>query len=159
MSEKEEVLAVVSASIGRRAIGIGALWVLVFLLFYIALFESPTFGWRLFLVALGGGSFWMAELMRKATSLHLELTMTELRDSSGTCLARIEDIQGMDRGVFAFKPSNGFLLTLSRSAPRTWQPGMWWRIGRRVGVGGMTPGSQTKPMAEIISAIIAQRGE
>ncbi len=38
-----------------------------------------------------------------------------------------------------------------------WRPGLWWRVGRRIGVGGMTPASQTKFMSEIIAAMIAQR--
>ena len=157
MADHDEVLAVVSASAGRRALGIGSLWVLAFVLIYIALFESPAFGWRVFLIAMGAGSFYMADKMRRATAVQLELTYTELRDSSGNCLAKIADIKSIDRGVFAFKPSNGFLLALTQPGPRVWQPGLWWRIGRRIGVGGMTPGSQTKPMAEIISAMIAER--
>lgn len=157
MQKDDEVLAVVSASPGRRALGIGALWTLAFLLIYIALMEPPEIGWQIFLLALGGASVWVAERMRKATAGRLELTREALRDSDGTVLAAVSDIQAMDRGMFAFKPSNGFLLTLSQSGARVWRPGMWWRMGRRIGVGGMTPGSQTKFMAEMISAMIAER--
>ena len=63
----------------------------------------------------------------------------------------------VDRGAFAFQPSNGFLIRLRAGAERTWQPGMWWRIGTCVGVGGMTPGPQTKFMAETILAMITKR--
>ena len=41
--------------------------------------------------------------------------------------------------------------------PAAWQPGLWWRLGNRIGVGGMTPGSQAKAMAEIIAIKLAQR--
>jgi hypothetical protein len=34
---------------------------------------------------------------------------------------------------------------------------MWWRFGTCVGVGGMTPGPQTKFMAETILAMITKR--
>ena len=64
----------------------------------------------------------------------------------------------MDRGAFAFKPSNGFMLKLSRKGPFAWEPGIWWRIGRRVGVGGVTPGTPAKVMAEMIQERITRRG-
>jgi hypothetical protein len=72
-------------------------------------------------------------------------------------LARIDDVVAVDRGMFAIKPSNGFMLKLKTPAPRAWHPGLWWRLGRRLAVGGVTPGSQTRPVADIISVMIAER--
>jgi hypothetical protein len=155
--EDEEVLAVVTASAPRRVLGIGALWALALLLIYIAVFERPALGWQVFLITLSAASLWVAEQMRRATGERLELTRQVLRPNKGVALAQVADIISLDRGAFAFKPSNGFLLKLSQAAPGAWHPGLWWRTGRRVGVGGMTPGHQTKFMAEMISAMIAQR--
>ncbi|WP_299142042.1 hypothetical protein [uncultured Tateyamaria sp.] len=156
-SDPHRVLATITASPGRRILGIGSLWILSLLVIYVAIVQPPALGWQVFLFALGGVSIWIAEQMRRATAMSLELTMLELRDSGGTVLALTEDIQMIDRGMFAFKPSNGFLLRLKAPGPRTWRPGLWWRMGRRVGVGGMTPGHQAKFMAEMISAMIADR--
>jgi len=152
-----EVIATISASPGRRLLGIGSLWVLSALVIYVGIVQPPAPGWQVFLFVLGGTAIWIGEQMRRATLLILELTPEELRDSSGTVLARTEDIESLDRGMFAFKPSNGFLLRLKSGADRRWRPGLWWRLGSRIGVGGMTPGHQAKFMAEIISAMIAER--
>ena len=152
-----EVLATVRASAGRRALGVGSIYLLAVLVLYVAIVSPPEPGWQAFLFVVGGGSIWMAEMMRRATSHRLELTRRELRDSSGVVLTDVDSIIGLDRGMFAFKPSNGFLLKLSQAGPRGWRPGMWWRVGARIGVGGMTPGHQTKFMAEMISAMIAER--
>lgn len=152
-----EVIATITASPGRRILGIGSLWILSLLVIYVGVVRPPALGWQLFLFALGGGSIWIAEMMRRATALTLELTPEVLRDSSGEVVAKTKDIQSLDRGMFAFKPSNGFLLRLNTSDGRAWKPGLWWRLGNRVGVGGMTPGHQAKFMAEILSAMIAER--
>jgi hypothetical protein len=158
-SDTDEVLATTRASGGRRLIGLTSLGFLGLFLIYIAFTTSPGLGWQLFLLLLGGGAIWMADLMRRSTAGAIELTGSVLRDTDGTVIARIEDIEHIDRGVFVFKPSNGFLLRTKRGtgAETIWRPGLWWRIGRRVGVGGMTPGSQTKFMSEIISTMIAVR--
>lgn len=152
-----EILASVKASAGRRFLGLGSLYILSLMVIYVAITNPPELGWQVFLFALGGGSLWISEMMRRATSHRIELTLEELRDSSGVVLARIDEIASLDRGTFAFKPSNGFLLRLSRKGTRVWRPGLWWQLGSRIGVGGMTPGPQTKFMAEMISAMIAER--
>jgi len=156
-TDPNEVLAVVQASQGRRILGMGSLLIMGVMLIYIAVVQSPAFHWRLFLLALGVATLWLGEKMRRATSTRIELTETELRDGDGTVIALIEDIDGMDRGFFAFKPSNGFLLRTTNKAPNEWRPGLWWRFGRRIGIGGMTSASQTKFMSEIIAAIRAKR--
>ncbi|MEM8578182.1 MAG: hypothetical protein AAGF60_10050 [Pseudomonadota bacterium] len=153
----DEVLARIEASPGRRLLGVGCMGLLAFMLFWVAFSTPPSLGWQAFLLALGAASAWLALRMYQATALSLELTETTLRDSSGQILAEIDQIAAMDRGFFAFKPSNGFLLKTRSAAPRAWRPGLWWRLGNRIGVGGMTPGSQSKAMAEIIAVKLALR--
>lgn len=156
-TDPDEIIATAEAGMGRRFLGMGSLGLLGLLLIYIAIVQSPALEWRLFLLLLGVGSLWVADKMRRATSTRIELTETELRDSDGTVIALIAEIDGMDRGFFAFKPSNGFLLRTTSKGANEWRPGLWWRMGRRIGVGGMTPASQTKFMSEVIAAIMAQR--
>ena len=100
---------------------------------------------------------WAADVMRRATAHSLELTESVLRSTDGRILAEISDVKSIDRGLFAFKPSNGFLVTLRKPKARAWAPGLWWRVGRRVGVGGVTDAGQTKFLAEILTAMIAVR--
>ncbi|MEM9968086.1 MAG: hypothetical protein AAF755_08310 [Pseudomonadota bacterium] len=155
---ENEVLATVRASAGRRILGLGALGLLGVLLIYISLFHPPALGWRVFLLLMGIGALWGADLMRRATASAVELTPLGLRDADGTVIAPVEEIEAIDRGFFAFKPSNGFLLKTKAAQPGIWRPGLWWRTGRRIGVGGMTPGYQSKVMAEIIAAMLLERG-
>ncbi len=154
---EEKILARITASAPRRLLGVGALVFLGALLIYMAFAAPPSLVWQLFLLALGAGALVLAALMRQATALELELTETELRDTSGAVLARIDDVVRVDRGAFAMKPSNGFTLTTNRPQARCWRPGLWWRLGRRVAVGGVTSGAQTRPVADVIAAMIARR--
>ncbi|MEM6305588.1 MAG: hypothetical protein AAF744_12785 [Pseudomonadota bacterium] len=154
----EEVLAVLRASPGRRWLGVGSLSFMGVLLVYVAFATPPAaLVWQLFLLVVGAGALWAAEMMRRATMSTILLTETGLFDEDGTVIAPVRDIDSIDRGFFAFKPSNGFLLRLKSQSPRQWRPGMWWRLSRRVGVGGMTPGHQAKNMSEIIAIMLARR--
>lgn len=153
----DEVIAVVQASAPRRVIGVGMLYALGGLLIYLALVRPPgAFAWQAFLIGTGAVALVGGEAMRRATALRIVLTREALKDTEGRTLARIDQVKGLDRGAFAFKPTNGFLLTTSQPAPRVWAPGLWWRVGRRVGVGGVTSAGQTKFMAEMIAELTAE---
>lgn len=153
-----DILATVSASAPRRMMGIVVLAVLGGLLIYAGLAQPPqVLGWQLILLAAGGVTLYLAERMRRASVVTLELTREALRDSDGQVLARLDQIETVNRGIFAFKPSNGFVLTTRQSQPRHWNPGLWWRFGRHIGVGGVTPAAQTKFMAELIQNLLDER--
>lgn len=153
----DEVLLTVEASGLRRVMGVTMLAVIGVILLYVAISTPPSIAWLVFLLIVGTGALWLAMRMWQATTQRIELTEEELRCSDGTVIARVADIQTIDRGFFAFKPSNGFLIRTATPGARVWLPGLWWRAGRRIGIGGVTPASQSKAMSEILAAMIAQR--
>lgn len=156
---RDEIIAEVDPRGPRRIVGISLFLMLGGLVLYLAFVQPPaSLVWQAFLIGMGLISLLMAYKLQVATTRKLLLTETALSDSDGTVLAMIEDVVAVNRGAFAMKPSNGFVLTLKNPAPRVWQPGLWWRLGRRVAVGGVTPGAQARPMADIISIMIAKRG-
>lgn len=154
---QEEVLATVAASSPRRWTGVGMLATVGVLVVYVALASPPQIGWQVFLLVAGAAAFWLAHRMWYATEDRIELTRSQLRTSSGQLICNIEDIEAVDRGVFAFKPSNGFLVKTHAPSPNCWAPGLWWRVGRRIGIGGMTAAAETKYMSEMLSAMLAER--
>ncbi|MCA0998365.1 hypothetical protein [Alloyangia pacifica] len=154
----DKILARASATTPRRLIGVGTLAGLGLLLIYLAVTQPPAAViWLVFLIVLGVAALWVAQIMWRVTSRELLLTEEALTDSSGAVIARIENVAKVDRGAFAMKPSNGFALTLKEAGPRAWLPGLWWRTGKRVAVGGVTAARDTKPMADILSVMIMRR--
>lgn len=153
----EEVLATLQASAPRRIMGVGMLGAVGAVVLYVAFSTPPSAPWLVFLLVVGGGALWSALRMWGATEHGIELTTTQLRSTDGTVIAQVADIENIDRGFFAFKPSNGFLIRTGTASSRVWNPGLWWRMGRRIGVGGVTPGAQGKAMAEILAAMLYQK--
>lgn len=158
--DPDEVIACVWPSPARRIFAVLCLMLLGAMLLWLGLSAASEAGLtgRLALVLGGGLSIWLGVALYRASARVLELTQRELRDSSGRVLARVENVRSVSRGVFAFKPSNGFILTLQAGAgPAHWAPGLWWRLGRRVGVGGVTVAAQTRIVADTLSALIVQQ--
>lgn len=158
MAKKSEVITGMIPSVMRRAVGAGVLYALGFLLLYVAVAQPPSeLHFLALLVIFGGVCCYGGYNMWRVTGQMIELSEAGLFMSDGTVIALLDDIHKVDRSFFAFKPSNGFLITLKKPYPRGWAPGLWWRIGKRVGVGGMTPGASGKIMADTLSAMIAER--
>ncbi len=156
----EDMIARISPSPFRRFLAIGILMMLGGLLIYLALAQPPSsFVGQAFLLLGGGLVLYLAEHVRRATRLTIELADGRISDSTGRELCRLDEIKSVERGAFAFKPSNGFLIHLKHRKSRVWAPGLWWRTGRRVGIGGVTPVSQAKFMAEMIAYQLRETGQ
>lgn len=152
-----EVLVSIKASPARRILGLTVLALLGGLLIYGGLVQPAGMtGLQITLIAAGVGVLVLTVKMRRDSVAGIELTRSVLRSTDGHELARIDQIERINRGAFAFKPSNGFVLVLREAGPRHWAPGLWWRVGRQVGVGGVTQATQTRFMAEMIQTIMTE---
>ena len=156
--DDEKVLAILRPSAARMAIGIASLVVLGGFLVWVAVASPPAdLGWRTVLFAIAGLSFWVGYEMYRAEQDQIVLTRSAVRTASGRELFRVEDVRRVERGALAFKPSGGFVVWLDKRQPAGWSPGVWWRYGRMVGVGGITRSTEAKGMAEILDLVLAER--
>ena len=110
-----------------------------------------------FIIAFGLLVMFNASRMYRATGTFLALTPDGLFDGNGQVLAAIDDIKKVDRGILAFKPSQGFLIVLNSRAKGGWAPGLWWRLGKQMGIGGVTSPAEGKYMAEQLQALLLER--
>lgn len=150
--DHERILAEISPSPSRRAIAILMLVMLGGLLIYLAFSNPPeSLILRTSLVVIGIGAVVMGDRLRRATAVRIVMTHDVIRDTMGRVLCRVEDISAVEKSAFAFKPSNGFSVITKERQSRAWAPGLWWRIGRRVGVGGVTSAAEAKYMADLVS--------
>ena len=154
---KSSVILKLQISPIRRILALFAMGFLGILLLYLAITTEMSFLYRVFLVLVAAGFLWTTRAMRRGTDQPIELRSTGLFLADGSILALIEDICKVERGVFAFKPSNGFVVTLNRKFERAWVPGLYWRMGSKIGVGGVTSPAQAKSMADALAALIMEQ--
>lgn len=141
------------ASPTRRFIGVGTIVALGVLLIWIGLSQDAPVLWRLLLGSIGLLALWCGYELYRATDGAILLRPEGLFTQDGTPLAELSDIDTIERGAFAFKPSNGFSVKLRTGAPFAWSPGMYWRLGKRLGVGGVTSPGEAKAVAELLTAL------
>ncbi|WP_179379135.1 hypothetical protein [Jannaschia marina] len=153
-----DTLHILRPSAPRRAMGFAIQLALGLMLLWLAAVHPPENPlWLAFLVVLGVAALVLAHRGWRGSAQGIVLTEDGLFSEDGTAIAPLAQIASVDRALFSFKPSNGFLVRLTDPLGRAWVPGMWWRLGRRVGIGGVTGGAETKIMADALSFMVAQR--
>ncbi len=152
-------LARLEVSSARRSAGIAMQGGLgLFLLYIVATRPGGEILANVFLAGTGFALLWFAWRFWQATNGALILTTDGLFDDKGRAFCGFEDIEKVDRGFFAFRPSAGFVILCKTPVRRGWAPGLWWAFGRRIGVGGATGRLAGKQMADIISVMLTERG-
>lgn len=153
----DEVLTELHPALPRRLTGVGSLGGLGALMVWLGLAGSGNILAQAALVVAGIAALYFATRLWTATETALELTRTELREQNGRRLCLIKDIERVDRGFSAMKPTHGFVLRTKSAQPRAGAAGLWWRMGTWIGVGGVTNAGQGKAMAEALSMLVADR--
>lgn len=159
--DPDEHLASIVPRTVRRGAAVGMIALLGLIVWVVAVMRPPEhFGYMLMLVFFGAGCFWLAYSMWQVSGREIELTRSELREVGGRRLCRVENISRVDRGAFAFKPAGGFLIRLKEpEGPRVYAPGLWWRWGRTLAVGGVTSRQDGKNVADMMIVMQVERGD
>lgn len=149
---QDDMIFAIKAPIWRRVFAVAVSLGLGAYLIYLGMSDGLGAVWLRILFILGGlATVVIGSRMWRATDTVIELTPAGLSDSSGRVLCRFEDIEKVDRAVFAVKPSNGLLLRLKTPQSTAWVPGLWWRYGHRLGIGGIIAARDSKAMADAIT--------
>jgi hypothetical protein len=142
----------------RRWIGVGSISLLGLLLLYVLLVSPPPgLGWPVLMVVMMAVCYWQAWRMHIAGQRRIQLYEDGLYLDTGEQLAALDQIESIDRSIFTFKPSGGFVLVMREKQNRWTMPGLFWITGRRIGIGGTVPGYQARGMADLIEAMLMQR--
>lgn len=152
----EGVFARIDAAPLRRGFALAVLIGLGALLIYLSFVSLGGVVSRVSLFVFGLLALFAGDRLRVATRGALLLTEAGIEGDDGRVLVEWSNIRKVERGAFALKPSNGFTVHTENPMPREWAPGLWWRLGRRFGVGGVSSAGAAKFMAEQIALRLAQ---
>ena len=156
----DEVLITVKPANARRAIGVGAQVALATLLIWFGFVGDGQLAARIALIGAGSLLLFAARFIWISSGRSLELTMTTLREvPTNRLLTRVDDVSAVERGMQVLKPSNGLIVRTKTPNERTYAPGLWWRAGKIIAIGGMMNAGQGKAMAEILQVLVKRNAD
>lgn len=151
--ESDGIILSIGPSPARRYFAVICFVALAVVLIGLVVQGSPSILWQAVFLGTAIASLLGAKRLYQGTEDEVELTRTELRLRSGRLLTTIDNVNVVERGPFAFKPSNGFLVRLHAPCGKGWTPGLFWQRGTYLGIGGAINAGHTRAMAEAITAL------
>ena len=143
---------------GRRIFGVVVLTVCgIFLLFYTLFAAQGGLFFRVVALLIGALFLWQAQWNLRVSNTTIILTKEGLYTANGDLICRVSNMLEIDNGWFSFKPSNGFLVRLYEAEDPKWARGLYWRIGKRLGVGGAIAPAEVKALSAQLSLLIRER--
>lgn len=139
----------------RRYFALGCVFMLGVFLLYMGATTPANFFLRALVVVLGIGALMVGRLFYLATDLSIIFDEKGLSLSDGRVIAPIDDIDVVEKGMLALKPTNGFSVVMKSVGNFYWIPGVVWRFRYRVGIGGVTSPGPAKAMADMLTAYLA----
>jgi len=141
----------------RRIAGFAAVATLGVLLIWFGFTKPLAVGTKGGMILFGGFCLWLAVRLWDVSRRSLILTPEGLSDSTGRVVVSVADVREVQRSALTVKPSNGFTVVTNKPLPPSWVPGVWWRVGRWIGVGGLLRPGDAKALAEILQALATLR--
>lgn len=151
--ESDGIILSIGPSPARRYFAVICFVTLAIVLIGLLLQGSASILWQAFFLGTAIASLLGAKRLFEGTDDEIELTREEIRTKSGRLLTTMENVRVVERGPFAFKPSNGLLVRLHEPCGQGWVPGLFWQRGRYLGIGGAINAGHTRAMAEAITAL------
>ncbi len=150
--ENEKPLAFINPPTLKRYFFTLLSLVLAILLLYEGLAFFIVSGERLGFVLVGLFLLGLTYLFYSNTGKSLILYEDRLVSTDGELLFEVNNVASIENGLFSFKPSNGVLFYLKEPMSFKWKLGLWWRFGKRVGIGGCTQKSSINFAVEVIKS-------
>lgn len=155
----ERIISTLKPSPARRILASGASAGLGLVLLWLLVSQPGREPMLLIgLLTMSALCFGFAVVTWRATAKGLILTDDVLREDQGRVLFQLADVARIERSLLGWKPAGGFAVVTTTPKPRAWVPGLWWRAGRRVMIGGATNGGEAKAMADLMQAELIRQG-
>ena len=144
-----DVILKIKPSAGRRIFGIIILClVAVIMMNYAFGDKAQSIVLRFILLLMAVVFLWQAQANLRFIGAALILKREGLFDDQGALICSLSNINQIDRGWISFKPSNGLLVRMHKPMALKWSPGLYWRFGKSLGIGGMVSPVLTKEMSD-----------
>lgn len=152
------IILKIQPNLGRRIFSILLLCICAAVIMNIAFSDTMhSMPLKFILIGFGVAFLWQAQASFRFANAALILKHDGIYDDQDNLICDLSNIALVDRGWFSFKPSNGFLLRLHAPQSRKWSPGLYWCIGRRLGIGGALSPAQTKAMSDKLILLMQEK--
>ena len=87
---------------------------------------------------------WFRRFLSRYSKIGFVISTDGLFDLNMDLICTIDDIKKIDVSPYTFKSANGFIILLKTKSSFKSIPGLYWRVGKRISIGGLVSKNESK---------------
>ena len=89
-------------------------------------------------------TLWFKKFISQHPKVGFLLNQEGIFNLDNSIVCRIEDIETIDTSPYTFRSANGFIVFLRERSTFKIVPGLYWRLGNRISIGGLVSKAESK---------------
>ena len=93
---------------------------------------------------------WFRRFLKRFSKVGFLINQSGLFNLDGSIICEIGDIEKIDVSPYTFKSANGFIVILKTKTSFKSIPGLYWRLGKRLSIGGLVSKTESKFLSQAL---------
>ena len=93
---------------------------------------------------------WFIRFLKRYSKIGFLINQSGLFNIDGSVICKIDDIERIDVSPYTFKSANGFIVILKTKSSFKSIPGLYWRLGKRLSIGGLVSKNESKFLSQTL---------
>ena len=93
---------------------------------------------------------WFIRFLKRYSKIGFLINQSGLFNIDGSVICEIDDIERIDVSPYTFKSANGFIVILKTKSSFKSIPGLYWRLGKRLSIGGLVSKNESKFLSQTL---------
>ena len=89
-------------------------------------------------------ALWFKSFLNRYSKMGFLINQEGLFNLDKSLICRIDEIDQIDTSPYTFKSANGFIVILKTKNSFKTVPGLYWRLGKRISIGGLIAKNESK---------------
>ena len=90
------------------------------------------------------------KFLKRYSKVGFLINQSGLFNLDGSVICEIGDIERIDVSPYTFKSANGFIVILKTKSSFKSIPGLYWRLGKRISIGGLVSKNESKFLSQTL---------
>ena len=95
-------------------------------------------------------ALWFTRFLKRYSKVGFLINQSGLFNLDGSIICEIGDIEIIDVSPYTFKSANGFIVILKTKNSFKLIPGLYWRLGKRLSIGGLVSKTESKFLSQAL---------
>ncbi len=155
MSKKSETIRYELPNHRIKILFLTIFGLLLFLLYALSKLDEKIslFDFFLILLTIVLG-IWLKRFLKKFSKIGFLINELGIFNLDESIICKIENIKKIDVSPYTFKSANGFIIFQKTKGSFKIVPGLYWRAGKRISIGGLISKNESKFLSSTLLEII-----